>query len=302
MSGAPFYAASHIKRKRATKAEMAKRFDAIEAIVAEIQPCSVRQSFYQAVVRGLVDKQESEYDKVQQALVKLRRNGRVPYGWITDGTRWRIKPTTFSTIDEALARTAQFYRKALWDNIDAHVEVWLEKDALSGVVNQVTSEYDVGLHVARGFSSLTFLAESAEDIETIGKPSFIYHLGDHDPSGRQAGKNIEKDLRELAPNIEIHFERLGVTVTQIKSLSLPLRPTKKKDSRAKKFEAEFGVGSVELDAIHPDILRLIVRAAIERHLPRHQLEILKVAEQSEREQLTMFAGEPRQIAKRRANG
>jgi hypothetical protein len=294
MSALPSYEACRIKRKRASKSEMEARFEAIFEIVADIQPCSVRQTYYQCVVGALVDKTENEYDKVQGALVKLRRSGRVPYGWITDGTRWRIRPTTYSSIEQALNRTAQLYRKSLWDNIDAHVEVWLEKDALSGVVNWVTSECDVGLHVARGFSSLTFLAESAEDIRETGKPTFIYHLGDHDPSGRNAGEKIEKTLREMAPDAKIHFERLAVTTEQIQNYNLPLRPTKKTDSRAKKFTEEHGEGSVELDAIHPDVLRRLVRAAIERHLPRRQLEILKVAEKSERELLTLWAREARQ--------
>jgi hypothetical protein len=284
------YEASRIKRKRATKAEMFARFDAIFDIVAEIQPCSVRQGYYQAVVRAIIDKTENDYDKVQTALVKLRRASRIPYGWITDGTRWRSKPTTYSSVQEALNRTAQLYRKALWDNVDAYVEVWLEKDALSGVVNRVTSEYDVGLHVARGFSSLTFLDASAEYIKEINKPTFIYHLGDHDPSGRNAGEKIEQTLREMAPNAEIHFERLAVTTEQIRAYNLPLRPTKTTDTRAKKFTDEPGEGSVDLDALHPDVLRRIVREAIERHLPRHQLEVLKVAEKSERELLTMWAG------------
>jgi hypothetical protein len=281
--------ASRIKRRRATKAEMFARFDAIFDIVDEIQPCSVRQTYYQCVVRGLVEKDEKECEKVQRALVDMRRAGRVPYGWITDGTRWRSKPTTYSSVQEALNRTARFYRKSLWDNIDAYVEVWLEKDALSGVVNRVTSEYDVGLHVARGFSSLSFLAESAEDIREINKPTFIYHLGDHDPSGRNAGEKIEQTLREMAPDAEIHFERLAVTAEQIQVYNLPLRPTKTTDTRAKKFTEEHGEGSVELDALHPDVLRRIVRSAIERHLPSDQLEILKVAEKSERELLTMWA-------------
>jgi hypothetical protein len=284
------YEASRIKRQRATRAEMFARFDAIFEIVAEIQPCSVRQAYYQAVVRAIIDKTENDYDKVQTALVKLRRASRIPYGWITDGTRWRSKPTTYSSVQEALNRTARLYRKALWDNIDAYVEVWLEKDALSGVVNRGTSEYDVGLHVARGFSSLTFLDASAEYIKEINKPTFIYHLGDHDPSGRNAGEKIEQTLREMAPNAEIHFERLAVTTEQIRAYNLPLRPTKTTDTRAKKFTDEHGEGSVELDALHPDVLRRIVREAIERHLPRHQLEVLKVAEKSERELLTMWAG------------
>jgi hypothetical protein len=73
-------------------------------------------------------------------------------------------------------------------------------------------------------------------------------------------------LRELAPDAEIHFERLAVTLEQIAHLNLPLRPTKHSDSRAARFEAEYGQGSVELDAIHPDALRAIVREAIERHV------------------------------------
>ena len=247
----------------------------------------MRQVYYQAVVGDLVEKTEEDYGKVQRALVRLRRVGRIPYGWITDGTRWRIKPATFSSLEQALRRTAQTYRRALWDDVDAYIEIWLEKDALSGVVNQVTSEYDIGLHVARGFSSLSFLAESAEDIKTIGKPTFIYHLGDHDPSGRKAGKSIEAGLREMGA--EFHFERLAVTTEQIESFGRPLRPTKQTDTRAKKFTEEFGEGSVELDAIHPDTLRTLVREAIEQHLPRRQMEVLKVAERSERDLLKKWA-------------
>ena len=96
----------------------------------------------------------------------------------------------------------------------------------------------------------------------------------------------EKRLRELAPDAKITFERLAVTPSQIVELELPTRPTKTSDSRAKNF----GPVSVELDAIPADWLRLIVREAIERHLPAHQLEIMKIAEASEREQLAVIAG------------
>jgi hypothetical protein len=219
--------------RRASSFAMQARRDDIFAIVQEIEPCSVRQASYQCVVRGVVEKTERGYMKVQTALVAMRRSGRVPYGWLTDGTRWRIKPTTFSSIEQALQRTASTYRKALWDDIDAHVEIWLEKDALSGVVDRVTSDYDVGLHVARGFASLSFLAESAEDIVEIGKPTFVYHLGDHDPSGRNAGEKIDETLREMAPSVDITFERLAVTVEQIEQYDLPLRPTKQDDPRRK---------------------------------------------------------------------
>src|SRR5262249_17020012 len=62
----------------------------------------------------------------------------------------------------------------------------------------------------------------------------------------------------------IHFERLAITVRQIEAYGLPLRPTKSSDSRRAKFTAKFGEGSVELDALHLDLLRNLVRLAIDR--------------------------------------
>ena len=66
-------AASPIKRIRATRDEMEARMDALLDITAEMQPMTVRQVFYQASVRGVVDKTETGYGKVQRALVDLRR-------------------------------------------------------------------------------------------------------------------------------------------------------------------------------------------------------------------------------------
>lgn len=86
----------------------------------------------------------------------------------------------------------------------------------------------------------------------------------------------------MAPDAGIHFERIAVTKQQIDQLHLPTRPTKTSDTRSKNF----GDILVELDAIEPNMLRAIVLQAIERHLPEHQYEVLKVAEQSERELLT----------------
>ena len=67
------YQASRIKRVRATKAEMAERREALFDIVAEQQPMTVRQVFYQATVRGVIEKTEAGYAKVQTA--DMRRDG-----------------------------------------------------------------------------------------------------------------------------------------------------------------------------------------------------------------------------------
>jgi hypothetical protein len=267
---------SPIKRQRSTKAEVEARRAALFDIIGEMQPMTVRQVFYQASVLGYVEKAESGYAKVQTDLTLMRRAGDLPYDWIADNTRWQRKPDTFDSVEQALRETAALYRKNLWRDAKTYAEIWLEKDALAGVVYPVTEMYDVALMVARGYAPLSFLHSAAEYIKDLDVPAYICHLGDFDPSGVNAGEKIEQTLREMAPDADIHFQRLAVTPEQIKRWRLPTRPTKKTDSRAKSF----GRISVELDAIEPRRLRALVQKAIER-----QFEVLKAAEESERQLL-----------------
>src|SRR5262249_17381064 len=136
--------------------------------------------------------------------------------------------------------------------------------------------------VARGYSSKSFLHSAAMAIREKKKPAFIYHVGDLDPSGVDAARVIEEKLRKYAPGIEVHFERLAVTWEQVREWNLPTRATKEKDPRAKKFNSK---ESVELDAIPAAKLREIVRNAIEKHIDKEKLRILRTAEESERELL-----------------
>src|SRR5205807_3466448 len=128
------YQASLIRRQRATKAEVEGRREQLLEIVRAMKPMTVRQVFYQATVRNIVEKSEAGYTKVQTDLVQMRRAGTLPYDWLADNTRWQRKPRTFNGVQEALEDTARLYRKSLWAEADSYVEVWLEKDALAGVV------------------------------------------------------------------------------------------------------------------------------------------------------------------------
>jgi hypothetical protein len=267
---------------------MADRHDALVAITRRVQPATVRAVFYQASVLGVVGKDEAGYRRVQRDLVTLRQEGRIPFGWIVDGTRWMRKPRTFDCLADALADTAQFYRRSLWQRADTYLEVWIEKDALAGTIFPVTSEFDVPLMVARGYASLTFLHEAAEAIVAQQRPVSILHLGDYDPSGINAAEKIEETLRTYAPAADITFRRLAVTDEQIQRLNLPSRPTKASDSRAAGWGDRV---SVELDAIDPRVLRNLLREEIEAILPEHELAVLREAEASERELLQAIAGQ-----------
>lgn len=285
MTASPVYQASPAKRPRATKAEMEARRSALIGIVAEGQPMTVRQVFYQATAHGIVEKSEAGYAKVPTDLVHLCRDGAIPWDWIADNTRWMRKSTSFGGIGEALEDTARLYRRDLWRDADAYVEVWPEKDALSGVVYPITDAWDVPLMVTRGYASLSFLRTAADTIAAENRSVFIYHLGDLDPSGEDAGRKIEAELRAGAPDAEIHFEQLAVTEDQITDWRLPTRPTKQTDSRAKGF----GAISVELDAILPHRLRTLVEDALVRHLPRREWQVLKKVEAGERRQFQEIA-------------
>jgi hypothetical protein len=277
-----------VTKTRRTKAQIERLKAGFYEILKDQHPMTVRQVFYQSVAHGLIEKTEAQYKRtVVRLLTQMRLGGEIPFSWIADYTRWQRKPTTFSSLADALSYWASAYRRELWAEQPVYVEIWLEKDALAGVVYPETHTYDVPLMVARGFSSLTFLHSAAEHIEALGKPTYIYLLGDFDPSGVCATANIQRRLREFAPDAEIHFSRLAVTEEQIRLWSLPTRPTKKTDSRAKNFSAD----SVELDAVPPDRLRQLVREAIERHIDQDALEKTKIAEESERSLLTLLGQE-----------
>jgi hypothetical protein len=219
-------------------------------------------------------------------LVEMRESGAIPFYYIADNTRWMRKPSTFIGIDSCLESTAKFYRRNLWASMPVYVEIWVEKDALAGVLVEETSVYDVPLMTSRGYASLSFLHSAAETIAAKDKPAYIFHFGDFDPSGQDAARDIEAKLRRYAPAAEINFERVAVTPAQIERWSLPTRPTKQTDSRAKKFGS---ATSVELDAIPAHELRALCRDVIERHIDKDQLAFLRTAEASEREILTKWA-------------
>jgi hypothetical protein len=276
-------------RERSTAAEVGARRDRLFEIVHAHRPMTVRQVYYRATVLGLVEKTEAGYAKIKTDLKIMRENATLPYYWLADSTRWQRKPLTFNSVEDALQNCAKTYRKSLWQDSDSYIEVWCEKDALAGVIYPITSKYDIPLMVARGYASLSFLYSAAQAIKSAddaGKEVFIYHLGDYDPSGQDAARDIEEKLRDMS-GVDLTFERLAVTPEQIEEWDLPTRPNKNSDRRTIKFTGE---ASVELDAIEPGQLRQLIENAIQQHIDQDELDILLEAEKSEREGMRAWIG------------
>ena len=286
------YDPSPIKRKRATKKDMEERAQFLISYAREHSPVTVRQLYYAAEVAEVsgIDKTEGSYKKVQGQVLKLRREGRLDYGHIADNSRWMRSGKTYGSPLEAALEISRSYRKALWADKEERVEVWIEKDALAGVIWPIAYDYDVHLAVTRGFCSETFAWESAESHAVSGKRVKVLYLGDFDRSGQDAMMNLKSKLYAFAgeSGADVEFINLAVTPEQIRKWKLPTREPKRTTPADLKWPHPY---ACELDAIPPKELRKLVENAIQYYLPARELEVLKTIEDQEKIQMeTLFMG------------
>jgi hypothetical protein len=286
------YEAGTIKRERASRDEMAARQDALFEIVRVNQPTGIRFTYYTATTRGIVPKTDLGYRKVQHAVLDMRRAGRIPYSWITDSSRWMRKPASYNSLAEALESTARFYRRSLWSDANAVVEVWCESDSVAGVLYPVTAKWDVPLFPMKGQASDSFVWGAAQNYRDDPRHLQIYYVGDHDPAGYEIETNLHAKLCLFSGREDISFERLAVTSADVQNLNLSgTRPKKNNYRNALTGETVRWSGpSVEVEAIEPPLLRAWLDDLIAEHISPDELHVHKVAEASEREALYVLAG------------
>ncbi len=149
---------SPIKRnKRRTSDEMNQAKTAIYNMLSVENPMTLRQLFYRLVSDGTIGKKETEYKSLANLTKNMRMNGELPFEWFADNTRWQRKPRSYSSLERGVEIFAEAYRRDIWINQKNYVEIWLEKDALAGVVYGITAEFDVRLMVSSGYSCLSYL-------------------------------------------------------------------------------------------------------------------------------------------------
>ena len=267
-------------RRRRTRAEL----DTLDSQIVEVlrgdHPQSVRHVFYRMTDPRLaapVPKSEQGYKLVQRQCLKLRRAGRVPYGWISDTTRRGYHVSTFDGPGDFIERFAGLYRERLWDADTPHVEVWCESRSLAGVLQSTCRELAVSLYPAGGFTSATLAYEAAREIDAEDRDeAVVLYVGDYDPAGVLIDQAIERELRSHLAT-PLTFLRLGINPEQIEAFELPTKPRKDGDRRRLDIQA-----TVEAEALPANNMRGIVREAVEAYLPAGALEATRVAEESER--------------------
>jgi hypothetical protein len=201
--------------------------------------------------------------------------------------RTTSKPSSWSGLGDFADTVRDSYRKDFWEHMDHYVHVFCEKDAIAGVIQPVTNEYDVSLSPVRGYCSESFAWKIAEEWKQIDKPIFVAYLGDFDPSGYDIERNLRVKLSDLS-GVEFEWVRLGVNKEDFRQHDLIPLPPKKSDKRYLKFRDEHGEDCAEVDALPPEVIRARVREFIEGHIPQDEWNRLKNVEAIEKETFASY--------------
>lgn len=243
---------------------------------------TLRQMYYQLVARGLSPNGDKHYKRIGQVLGKARLEGEFPISYLED--RGRTVGSTSAEkmlsvnrgirqVADDLARQPFWLHYGRWYGQPTKVSVWIEKEALSGVVEGVCRELGVGLFPCKGYPSISALAGWIESTTKILGPddrAVILYLGDHDPDGLQipisAASTISRIMDVESNWFDFDIQRIALSLPQIRKYNPPPMPAKQTSARYAAYKRRTGIDDAwELDALSPPVLQKLVRAEVGHH-------------------------------------
>ena len=217
---------------------------------------TLRQVYYQLVARAIIENNERSYKNIGNLISDARLAGLIDWNAIEDRTRNMRGNSHWVTPGQIIDSAAYSYHLDHWEGQENYVEVWVEKDALIGIVGQICGQLDVNFFSCRGYVSQSEMWSAAQRLkrrQDQGQNVVLLHLGDHDPSGKDMSRDIQDRLRVFEA-YEVEFHRLALNMNQIEKYNPPPNPAKLTDSRATQYINEFGYDSWELDALEPKVI------------------------------------------------
>jgi len=262
-------------------------------VLREQHPMTVRQVYYQLVARQVLPNKVTMYQAVSELLRDARKSGDIPWEWIEDRLRRPRTVGMWSDLSAFAETVRRAYRRDVWATQPNYIEVWLEKDALSGIFEDVLRDYGVTLNVGRGFDGWDSIRNAGNRYIEHGGVTILY-FGDFDPSGEDMVRSLREridEYLEIADEpfgdgiVDVEIIKCALTAADIARYNLPSDFAKKTDSRAKKFIAKHGDVSVELDALPVAVLRDRLQSEVAERLDLDALEKVKETEDAERVRL-----------------
>jgi hypothetical protein len=250
--------------RSSTKAEI----EGAQAIIAEYQVkgfvLTLLQLFYQFVSRALIANEQSEYKRLGAIVRDARRAGLIDWAAIEDSTRGLEAWRAYLDPQAALREVAEGYAQDPWRGQRWRVEVWIEKEALVGVIEPVCERRRLPYFAARGNGSDSELYRAGKRFASqlrAGQAPLVLYLGDHDPTGIDATRDVRERLKMFA-RAEIEVRRVALNIDQVEAYRPPPNTAKETDSRYVAYVSEFGPECWELDALDPETIDALIEAEI----------------------------------------
>lgn len=255
---------------------------------------SLRQLYYQLVAADFIPNTPRSYKNLGNLISNARQSGMVDWDMIEDRNRETTIPAHWENPAEIVEAAASSFRIDKWKDQPYHIEVMVEKDALSGVLGPVCRTLDIGITANKGYSSSSTMYEIGKRLEIMqgkGKIICIIYLGDHDPSGIDMTRDVKERLFMYSNGCDLEVVRLALNWDQIELWRPPENPAKETDSRYSAYSSKYGESSWELDAIEPKQLAALVTDAVTERRDEDLWEEAVEAENSMKEQLNNFVDE-----------
>lgn len=264
-------------------AKVAQADGIIQQYLAQGLRLTLRQLYYQHVVANLITNEEKSYKNLGKLLSDARLAGLIDWDAIEDRVRVPRLPTEFDSLEDLVDAAFRSFRLPRWDGQEYYAELWVEKDALSSVLAPLAREFHVTLMVNRGYSSQSAMHEAGERFvakEKAGFISILFYLGDHDPSGEDMVRDVQDRLAVFGSKVVVL--KLGLTMPQVRQYNPPPNPAKVTDSRAAEYIAKHGAQSWEVDALPPNVLQRIIRAAFTKIVDKSKMDAVVAKEETEK--------------------
>ena len=264
----------------------------LEEYLAQGFRLSLRQLYYQLVARDYIPNNLRSYKNLGNLISEARQAGMVDWSMLEDRNRETQTNSHWTTPKQILESAAYSFRIDKWKDQPYHIEVMVEKDALSGVLSPVCGRLDIGITANKGYSSSSTMYEIGQRLalqESRGKKLTILYLGDHDPSGIDMTRDVDDRLVMYSEQCEIEVVRIALNMDQVRRWNPPENPAKETDARFAAYSAQYGDSSWELDAIEPRQLAALVESAV---IARRDDDLWAVAveqEEAMRDELRGFA-------------
>lgn len=265
----PLIQYKEFKFKSATIDIIYKANKIIAEYSAEGYSLTLRQLYYQFVARGYIENSLKEYKNLGNIINDARLNGDIDWEAIEDRTRNLEALPTWFTEKEFLKEIPDWFRFDFWDTQEYRIEIWVEKEALTGVVARTAHKYRVPYFACRGYTSQSEswrVGIRFADYNDKCQKVIVLHLGDHDPSGIDMTRDNRERLRMFSNFGDVEVIRVALNRDQVDQYNPPPNPAKLTDRRATKYINRHGLSSWELDALNPRVIDGLISHHIEQYI------------------------------------